>query len=144
MVKKITKKKTDKKDDSTRYKREKLLSKQESLLFLYYFIAGIVLGILLLLIFKVPIIKTFSKFYGFLYMFFIPGLFMFRAIFKHKVFKTPLEEYGYPVLISWGVHSLFIAGISGFFKTPITDLNLYGSSFVLIIISIIIFYARKT
>ena len=76
-------------------------------------------------------------------MFFVPGLFIFRAIYKHKVYETPWEEYGYPALISWILHSLLIAGISGFFKTAITDFNLYGSSFVLIIVAVIAFQIRK-
>lgn len=122
--------------------RKEILTKEEMKYFGYYIVAGIVLAILLL-IFKVPMGTTFSKFYGFLYMFFVPGLFIFRAVFKHRVFKTKWEEYGYPILISWILHSLLIAGISGFFKTPITDLNLYGTSAVLTVIFIIVFYLRK-
>ncbi|NQU97973.1 hypothetical protein HQ533_00760 [Candidatus Woesearchaeota archaeon] len=122
--------------------RKELISKKELKFFGYYVVAGIVLA-LVLLAFKVPLTTTFSKFYGALYMFFVPGLVIFRAIYKHRIFKTAWEEYGYPVLISWILHSLLIAGISGFFKTAITDLNLYGSSFVLLVIAAIVFYYRK-
>ncbi|MBU0472153.1 MAG: hypothetical protein KKF89_00875 [Nanoarchaeota archaeon] len=122
--------------------RKELLSKKELQFFGYYIAAGILLS-LILLIFNVSMKTTFSKFYGALYMFFVPGLFIFRAIYKHRIFNTDWEEYGYPVLISWVLHSLLIAGISGFFKTPITDLNLYGSSFVLLIVAVVVFYVRK-
>ncbi|MBU0667427.1 MAG: hypothetical protein ABIC91_08825 [Nanoarchaeota archaeon] len=124
-------------------KRLVLVSKKEGRFFAGYIIVGVLLAIILRLIFKLPVQTTFSKFYGVLYMFFVPGLFIFRAFYKHKVFETSWEEYGFPVLISWILHSLLIAGISGFFKTAITDLNLYGSSAVLIVISIVVFYARK-
>ncbi|MBC8500515.1 MAG: hypothetical protein ISS25_03060 [Nanoarchaeota archaeon] len=123
--------------------RKELISKKELKFFGYYIVTGIVLA-LVLLAFKVPMTTTFSKFYGALYMFFVPGLFIFRAIYKHRIFNTYWEEYGYPVLISWVLHSLLIAGISGFFKTAITDLNLYGSSFVLLVIAVIVFYYRKS
>ncbi len=136
MAKKIAKQKAEAKG------RDKLLSKKELGFLGGYIIAGLVLAAVLL-IFKVPFLVTLDKFYGFLYMFFVPGIFIFRAAFKHKVFGSGLEEYGYPVLISWLLHSLLIACISGFFKAAITNWNLYGSSFVLIIISIIVFYARK-
>ncbi|MAG39320.1 hypothetical protein CMO90_04510 [Candidatus Woesearchaeota archaeon] len=143
MPKKVNRRKKAKKSVSKLKTRKELLSKKEQKFFGYYVLAGIVLALLLLLIFKISIASTFSKFYGLLYMFFVPGLFIFRAFYKHKIFKTDWEEYGYPALISWVLHSLLIAGISGFFKTPITDLNLYGGSFVLIIISVIVFYVRK-
>jgi len=139
MVKKKVKKSVKKPSS-----RKELLTKKELKFFGYYIMAGIILAVLSLLIFQVPVKTTFSKFYGALYMFFVPGLFIFRAIYKHRIFNTYWEEYGYPVLISWILHSLLIAGISGFLKTPITDLNLYGSSFVLLVIAVIVFYARKS
>ena len=119
---------------------QQILSKKELLFFIHYLIAGVVLGIILL--FKIPFLVTLDKFYGVIYMF-IPGLFIFRAIFINKTFKTPLENYGYPFLISWGLHSLLIAGISGFFKVPITNFNLYGTSFVIMLIFVGVFYFRK-
>jgi len=142
MAKKKTKKAVKKATVNKPKTRKELLSKNEIKFFGYYIGAGIILSIISLA-FKVPMSTTLSKFYGALYMFFVPGLFIFRAIYKHRIFETDWEEYGYPVLISWILHSLLIAGISGFFKTPITDLNLYGSSAVLLVIAIVVFQYRK-
>lgn len=136
MAKKVKKIKKKKKG------REILVSKKEGYFFGGYVAAGLLLAVILLA-FGISFGQTLSKFYGFLWMFFVPGLFIFRAAYQHKVFDTYWEEYGYPVLISWILHSLLIAGISGFFKTAITDLNLYGSSLVLALISVGVFYYRK-
>lgn len=142
MAKKKTKSSTKKKVPAKPKGRKILLSKQELMYFIYYIIAGLVLALILLAA-KVPFLITLSKFYGFIWMFFVPGLFIFRAWFKHKTFNTQWEEYGWPILISWVLHSIIIACISGFFKTPITNLNLFGTSLVLLIIAVIVFYSRK-
>ncbi len=132
---------TNKKPKKITFRRS-LLTLKELKLLSYYLFAGVLLA-LILLIFGVPVWQTFSKFYGFIWMFLLPGLIIFRAVFKHKVFSSFYEEYGYPVLISWLMHSIIIVVISAGFKTAVTDLNLYGSSFVLAVIAAIIFYSRN-
>ncbi len=122
--------------------RKHIISKQELKFLGYYVISGLVLAVILLAL-NVNFTTTLSKFYGFIYMFLIPGIFIFRTIFKKKIFSSPVEEYGYPALISWGLHSIIIAVISGVFKNPITNFNLYGTSFIILLIATAVFYKQK-
>lgn len=130
------------KKKSEKSSRNHIISLKELKLLGYYIAAGVVLS-LILLIFGVSVWITFSKFYGFIWMFLIPGLFIFRAVFKYKIFPSNYEEYGYPVLISWLLHAVIIVFISGVFKSAVTDINLYGTSFVLFVVAIVVFYLRK-
>jgi len=131
-----------KKISQTKSTDREIISKKELTFFGGYVVVGLLLAVILLA-FKISFSTTLSKFYGFIYMFFVPGLFIFRAIYPDKVFGTLLEEYGYPVLISWILHSVLIAIISGVFKTAISDLNLYGTSFIILLLAVAIFYVRR-
>ena len=75
--------------------KPQLFTKSEIKFWIYYLIIGIFLTITFKILLNIPIIATVRGFYGFVYMFFIPGFLLLRAVNPYKRYEE-LAYIGYP------------------------------------------------
>jgi len=114
---------------------QKLLNKTEIKFWVGYIIFGVILSIILKYTLNISFLSTFRGYYGFPYMFFIPGFILLR-VFKPKLLED-IGYLGYPFGLTLGMVIVSILVIATIVKVRITLLLIFSILTVPVLVSLI-------
>lgn len=114
---------------------QKLLNKLEIKFWIGYIIFGVILAVILRFALNVSFASTFRGYYGFPYMFFVPGFILLR-VFKPKLLED-IGYFGYPFGLTLGMVIASILIIATLIKIRITLLLLFSILSIPVLISLI-------
>lgn len=120
--------------------KPKLFTRNEMLFWISYFIFGAIIAFFLKLIFGIAFSHTFRGYYGFVYMFFIPGFLFLRALKPYKKYEE-LAYIGFPFGITFAL-VMVIIWVFVVLRQPITLFKVFSILTLFSILSLVIFFIK--